>query len=360
MSQTILITAGGTGGHIFPALAVARVLRAKGFEVVWMGSAGGMEESLVPKEFRLETIPIKGLRGKGMSSWLLAPWRLLNSTWQAWKVIQKVKPSCVLGFGGFVTGPTGVAAWISRIPLVLHEQNSIAGTTNRLLSRIANQVLQAFPHVFPPSVKAITVGNPVRSEIADLPLPVERFSERSGPLRLLVLGGSLGAEFLNQMVFELMQEWEGEKPEVWNQTGRSNAEALKAQYENCGIEVKITPFIENMAEAYAWADLVLARAGALTIAELTAAGVGSILVPFPYAIDNHQYYNAQYLERVSAVILMPQSSFELAKFKEHLQRFSKDRTLLMQMGDSARGLALPSATQEVVRYTVNQIQYPIK
>ncbi|HYF97997.1 MAG TPA: undecaprenyldiphospho-muramoylpentapeptide beta-N-acetylglucosaminyltransferase, partial [Coxiellaceae bacterium] len=282
MNCKIVITAGGTGGHIFPALAVARELKARGAEIYWIGSKGGLEEQLVT-EFPFFAVDIKGVRGKGAKALVQAPWRLTQAIHQARKILKEIKPHLVLGLGGFVSGPTGFAAWLSKIPLVIHEQNSIAGLTNRLLSRFAVLSFQAFPGALSDSV-AVTVGNPVRADIVAVLPPEERFAHRIGPLRILVLGGSQGAQFLNQQVLLAMKAMAPElRPELWNQTGKNEDQALAAEYAALKIAVKVSPFIENMAEAYAWADLVVARAGALTIAELSAAGVASILIPYPHA-----------------------------------------------------------------------------
>ncbi len=349
----VIITAGGTGGHIFPALAVARELKAKGLEVHWIGSRGGLEERLVT-EFPFSSISIKGLRGKSFSAWFWAPWRLIQSTWQAWKAIRRIQPQLVIGLGGFVTGPTGLAAWLARVPLLIHEQNAIAGYTNRLLSKIASLTLQAFPHTFSEKTQVITVGNPVRPEIIALPTPEARLAGRTGPLRILVLGGSLGAHFLNQMLLEAMPLLMP-TPFLWQQSGREAEQSLIEHYAALKIEVKVSAFIEDMAQAYAWADLVIARAGALTVAELAAAGVASILIPYPHAVDNHQFYNGHYLASVGAAVVIPQNAFRLNEFLELLEGYQKERESLLKMAKAARQQAWPHSSAEVVQHCLGII-----
>ncbi len=352
MARKIIVTAGGTGGHIFPALAVARELKAQGVEVYWVGSKDSMEERLVT-EFPFFAIDIKGVRGKGLKTLLLAPWRLMQAILQAFKVLNTVQPDLILGLGGFASGPTGFAAWVKKIPLVIHEQNSIAGVTNRILTRLATLSLQAFPDAL--SKNALTVGNPVRPEIAALPAPQERFAGRQGPLKLLVLGGSLGAKFLNETVLELMTLLPSDMcPKLWNQSGRGEDEALQAKYDSLNIAAKVSPFIENMAEAYAWADLVIARAGALTIAELAAAGVPSILIPFPYAVDDHQFHNGQYLVKAGAAVVIPQADLQMPELLEWFLKL-QDRKQLLTMAEAARLCAWPNATQNVAQECLKQI-----
>jgi UDP-N-acetylglucosamine--N-acetylmuramyl-(pentapeptide) pyrophosphoryl-undecaprenol N-acetylglucosamine transferase len=354
LTHKIVITAGGTGGHIFPALAVARVLKADGVDNHWLGSKDGLEERLVT-EFPFSSINIKGLRGKGIVTLIKAPGRLIVATFQAWKILGVIKPDLVLGLGGFVSGPTGLAAWLRRIPLVIHEQNSIAGLTNRCLSHLAKSTLQAFSGALPESV-AITVGNPVRAEIAAVVPPSERFSGRTGPLKLLVLGGSQGAKFLNETVLAVMKALPIEaRPELWNQTGRGEDEALAAEYASLNIAAKVSPFIENMAEAYAWADVVLARSGALTVAELAAVGVGSILIPYPHAVDNHQFYNGKYLANTGAAVLIAQNEVQIAELVVLLEKL-RDREELLNMAEAARQCAWPDATQAVARECLKVIE----
>jgi len=285
MSKTILVMAGGTGGHIFPALAVAHQLRDAGWRVVWLGNPEGMEAKLVPQHgFEMVNLQFAALRGKGLVRKLLLPLNLLRGFWQALKAIRQVKPNVVLGMGGYITFPGGLMAALTGVPLVLHEQNSVAGLANKVLAGVADRILTGFPEVFG---KGTWVGNPVRPEIAKIASPAERLAERSGPLHVLVIGGSLGAQALNEMVPQGMALLgEADQPQIVHQAGEKHLDALKANYAAVGVQAHCVSFIEDMAGAYEWADLVICRAGALTIAELAAAGVASILVPFPHAVDD--------------------------------------------------------------------------
>ena len=275
-NKTVLIMAGGTGGHVFPALATAERLRAHGFESEWLGTDRGIEARVVPEAgITLHTIDVFGVRGKGIKSVLLAPFQVARAIWQARAVIRQVEPCAVLGMGGFASGPGGIAAWLMRCPLVIHEQNAKPGTTNRLLARFAKRVMAGYP-VTISGRDAEFVGNPVRREIAELPAPEQRWSERSGSLRLLVLGGSLGAKAINEAMPQMLAAIPAEaRPEVWHQAGAAHSESVNADYLERGLTARVEPFIEQMEQAYAWADLVICRAGALTVAELTAAGVGA-------------------------------------------------------------------------------------
>ncbi|MGH8561955.1 MAG: undecaprenyldiphospho-muramoylpentapeptide beta-N-acetylglucosaminyltransferase, partial [Nevskiales bacterium] len=288
--------AGGTGGHVFPALAVAERLRELGHRVVWMGTQAGLEARVVPAHgLPIEWITIAGVRGKGLLTLLLAPLELLRALLQAIGILRRYRPQVVIGLGGFVAGPGGFAAWLLGRPLIIHEQNAIAGLTNRLLARLARRVLEAFPDTFPVSGKRLTVGNPVRPEIAALPPPEQRLAGRSGAVRMLVLGGSLGALALNRGVPQALALLPPElRPDVRHQAGRTLDEANKA-YAAAGLDIQPEAFIEDMAAAYAWADLLVCRAGALTVAELAAAGLPALLIPFPHAVDDHQSANAHYL-----------------------------------------------------------------
>lgn len=360
MKQTapVLIMAGGTGGHVFPALAVAESLRGRGIPVIWLGTRTGLEATLVPKAgIPLEWIEVAGLRGKGWRRRLLTPFMLIRALWQARAVLRRVQPRVILGMGGFVSGPGGVMARLLGIPLVIHEQNAIAGLTNRWLARVANQTLQAFPNTFPAPRRAITVGNPVRQVIAALPLPAERFAGRQGRARLLVLGGSLGALALNQLVPQALALLDAaERPEVWHQAGGQLQEAAAEAYQQAGITVQLTPFIDNMAEAYGWADVVLCRAGALTIAELAAAGVGAVLVPFPFAVDDHQTANARFLAQGGAARLVQQSDLSAERLAALLRDLLPDRARLLQMAEAARRLAKVDAAEQVARVCLEQAQ----
>jgi UDP-N-acetylglucosamine--N-acetylmuramyl-(pentapeptide) pyrophosphoryl-undecaprenol N-acetylglucosamine transferase len=348
---TVLIMAGGTGGHVFPALATADYLRDSGAEVHWLGTQKGIESQIVPgANIPIHYIDVSGVRGKGLISVLKAPLQLLRALSQALKIMRELQPACVLGMGGFASGPGGLAAWLTGRPLVIHEQNAVAGTTNRLLSCIAKKILQAYPAAFT-TKKAEQVGNPVRKNITQLPVPEQRWKNRSGNLNLLVLGGSLGAKAINDVMPTVLATMpEAERPNVWHQSGKLHIDSLKAAYLNAGVEVKAQAFIDDMAEAYAWADLVVCRAGALTITELTAVGVGSILVPYPHAIDDHQTKNALWLADNKAAILLPQNTLDEQSLKTLLAKFFNNRERLLTMANAARKLAKPDAAKNVARH----------
>jgi UDP-N-acetylglucosamine--N-acetylmuramyl-(pentapeptide) pyrophosphoryl-undecaprenol N-acetylglucosamine transferase len=335
--------AGGTGGHIFPALAVAHKLRDAGWRVVWLGNPDGMEARLVPQHgFEMVHLKFAALRGKGLMRKLLLPFNLLKGFWQAQKAIRQVQPNVVLGMGGYITFPGGMMASLLGKPLVVHEQNSVAGLANRVLSGVADKIVTGFPEVLK---KGIWAGNPVRPEIAQIATPAERFAERSGALRLLVIGGSLGAQVLNEMVPQGMALLgENEQPQIVHQAGEKHIQALKDAYAAVGVQAHCVPFIEDMAGAYEWADLVICRSGALTVAELAAAGVASILVPFPHAVDDHQTGNARFLVNVGGAFLLPQT--ELTPEAIALIR-NYSRNQLLEMAEKARSLAKPDATEEV-------------
>ena len=343
MSRTILVMAGGTGGHIFPALAVAHKLRDDGWRVVWLGNPDGMEARLVPKHgFEMVNLKFTALRGKGLLRKLLLPLNLLKGFWQAQKAIRQVQPNVVLGMGGYITFPGGMMASLLGIPLVVHEQNSVAGLANRVLAWVADRIATGFPKVFQ---KGLWAGNPVRQDIAKIATPAERFADRTGALRLLVIGGSLGAQALNEIVPQGMALLgENEQPQIVHQAGEKHIESLKASYAAVGVLAHCVPFIEDMAGAYEWADLVLCRSGALTVAELAAAGVASILVPFPHAVDDHQTVNAKFLVNVGGAFLLPQT--ELTPESIALIR-NYSRGQLLEMAEKARSLAKPDATEEV-------------
>lgn len=348
---TVLIMAGGTGGHVFPALAVARLLRERRCDVVWVGTQRGLEARVVPANgFPIEWLSVSGLRGKGVLAWLLAPWLLTIAALQALGILRRRKPAVVLGVGGFVTGPGGLAAWLTRRPLLIHEQNAIAGLTNRWLARLAREVLEAFPGSFPASVRARCIGNPVRREIAALPAPEARFAHRSGPIRVLVVGGSLGAARLNiQVPRALALMPHTSRPDVRHQAGERGVGEAKDAYANAGIAARIEPFIEDMAEAYAWADLAVCRAGAITVSELAAAGLGAILVPYPAAVDDHQTYNARFLTDAGAAVLIADRDLEPHRLCDELTRLTATRAQLLDMARRARGRALPDAADELAR-----------
>ena len=348
MTRTVLIMAGGTGGHVFPALAVAQSLQQRGVNVEWLGTSRGIEAEKVPAAgLLLHTINISGVRGKGLVSLLKAPFQILQATWQALSIVRQLKPVCVLGFGGFVSGPGGMAAWLMACPLLIQEQNAIAGTSNRLLARFARKVLTGYP-ISLGGDKNTYLGNPVRAEITRVPDPDHRWSGRSGSLRLLVLGGSLGAKPINEVLpAALSRQNKAKLPEVWHQAGHNHVDAVKAAYSTMGIEARVEAFIDDMAQAYGWADLVICRAGALTIAELTAVGVASILVPLPYAIDDHQTANARWLEQSEAAVLLPQSQMDWKKVAALISEFSGDSSRLKRMANAARSLARPDAADAV-------------
>lgn len=345
----VLIMAGGTGGHIFPALAVAAELKAQGAEVLWLGTRKGMEADLVARAgIPISFIAVSGLRGKGVWSWVFAPYKLMFAFLQSLKLLMQLRPHVVLGMGGFVTGPGGFSAWLLDKPLVIHEQNAVAGLTNRLLAPLANQVLEAFPGSLPAKYTPLHTGNPVRAEIAALPAPAQRLRERSGPLRLLVLGGSLGAQALNEVLPKCLQLLVLEqRPEVWHQTGARHLEATQQRYRNAQVTARLVTFIDDMAAAYAWADVVLCRAGALTVAELTGAGVAALLVPYPHAVDDHQTHNARYLAQAGAALIIPQDTLTPARLCALLKDLTRAR--LLAMAEAARALALPDAAANVAR-----------
>jgi len=343
MSKTIMIMAGGTGGHIFPALAVAHKLRDAGWRVVWLGNPQGMEARLVPQHgFEMVWVKFAALRGKGLLRKLLLPFNLLRGFWQAMRAIRQVRPNVVLGMGGYITFPGGMMAALTGVPLVLHEQNSVAGLANKVLAGVADRIVTGFPDVLQSGVWA---GNPVRPEIAAIAPPSERFAGRNDALRLLVIGGSLGAQVLNEMVPKGMALLgANEQPQIVHQAGEKHIEALKANYAAVGVTAHCVPFIEDMAGAYEWADLVICRSGALTVAELAAAGVASILVPYPHAVDDHQTGNARFLVNVGGAFLLPQA--ELTPESIALIR-NYNRSQLLEMADQARSMAKPDATAEV-------------
>jgi UDP-N-acetylglucosamine--N-acetylmuramyl-(pentapeptide) pyrophosphoryl-undecaprenol N-acetylglucosamine transferase len=348
--STILIMAGGTGGHVFPALALARLLRASSHEVVWLGTHKGIEARVIPPEnFAIEYLAMSGLRGKGALTIVLAPFKLLQSIWQALGVMRRRKPMLVVGFGGFVTGPGGVAAWLTRRPLLIHEQNAVAGYSNRVLAKFARRVLSGFPKAFPPGVHDEVVGNPVRAEIVGQDPPATRFARREGAIRVLVVGGSLGASRLNAVVpFAVAQLAKaGVTLHVRHQAGERGIDAARAAYAAAKVAGDVTPFIDDMARAYADADLVICRAGALTVSELAAVGVASVLVPFPAAVDDHQTFNAQFLVREGAAVLIADRDLTADRLAETLRELCSGRGKLLAMAERARLVARPRAADEL-------------
>ncbi len=350
MQKPILLMAGGTGGHVYPALAVAENLRRRGETVIWLGTRAGIEARVVPAaDFAIEWLSIQGLRGKGLATLLLAPFRLLRACWQALQVLRRTQPKAVLGRGGFVAGPGGLMAWILRIPLFLHEQNSIVGLTNRILGRLATRSYFAFPDAANVLSNGECIGNPVRDSLTDVEGPEVRLQPRQAqPLQLLIIGGSLGAAALNRLLPEALACLDrDQRPRVKHQCGDKHLPDCEQNYRQAGVDAEIVPFIEDMREAYAWADLVVCRAGALTIAELTAVGLGALLVPFPYAVDNHQYFNARYLEQHQAAQILTEDQISAESLALKLQFFQQNREALLQMAVNARTLARLDATDRL-------------
>lgn len=347
MRANILIMAAGTGGHVFPALACAEEFKARGYQVHWLGAGRGIENELVPAAgFPLHTLKVTGLRGKGLSSLLTAPFKLLAALWQAKRLMRELQPVCVLGFGGYVTGPGGLAAKLSSVPLVIHEQNAVAGTANRALATFATRICEAFPNTFKTAKHCITTGNPVRQELF---LATERQDLALRPVHLLVLGGSLGAEPLNKLVPAALAKIPQElRPQVTHQAGRENDQVTRERYQTVAVEAQVQPFISDMAQAYAWADLVICRAGALTVSELAAAGLASFLVPLPHAIDDHQTRNAEFLAEQGAAVLLPQHATDADRLAAQLTEVLMNKQRIKTMGERARLLAQPDATQRVV------------
>jgi UDP-N-acetylglucosamine--N-acetylmuramyl-(pentapeptide) pyrophosphoryl-undecaprenol N-acetylglucosamine transferase len=339
-----MIMAGGTGGHVFPALAVADYLSARDWRVVWLGAPTGMEATLVPQHgYELAPVRFAGLRGKGLLAKLLLPLNLLVAFWQSLRAIRAHRPDVVLGMGGYIAFPGGMMAALLGRPLAIHEQNSIAGLANRVLAGVADRILVAFPGALK---KSTPTGNPVREAIARLAPPAQRFAGRSGPLRVLVVGGSLGAAALNERVPQAIALLPaGERPRVVHQSGARHLDALRADYAAAGVAADLFPFIEDMAQAYAEADVAICRAGAITVAELAAVGVPAILVPFPYAVDDHQTTNARYLADAGAAILIQQRDLTAERLAECLRGLARER--LFEMAEKARALGKPDATRAV-------------
>jgi UDP-N-acetylglucosamine--N-acetylmuramyl-(pentapeptide) pyrophosphoryl-undecaprenol N-acetylglucosamine transferase len=348
MSKTLLIMAGGTGGHIFPGLAVADVARNAGWRVVWLGCPDSMEARLVPtRGYEMALMRFPPLRGKGLWRKLVLPFNLLRGFYQAWKLLDRLDPDVVLGMGGYVTFPGGMMAVLRGIPLVLHEQNSIPGLANRMLAGISDRILTGFPNVLARRKKSNWSGNPVRPEIAAIPPPDQRLAGRTGRLRILVLGGSLGAQALNDaMPKALALIPAADRPLVKHQAGEKHLATLQAAYAAAGVEADLLAFIDDMASAYAWSDLVICRAGALTVAELAAAGSASLLVPYPHAVDDHQTTNARFLTSAGAAMLLPQDQLT----PERLAALNTiPRSQLLQMAAQARARAKPDAAADVAR-----------
>lgn len=343
-ARKLLVMAGGTGGHIYPGVAVAEALRARGWQVAWMGNEDRMEGRIVPQYgYELAWIRFGALRGKGIAAKLLLPLNLIRGFWQAMQAIRRVKPDVVIGMGGYVSFPGGMMASLLGRPFVVHEQNSIAGLSNRVLAGVADKVVSGFPGV----IKGCEwLGNPVRADIAAIAEPAQRFAGRTGPLKVLVVGGSLGAQALNSALPKALARIpQAQRPQVTHQSGAKQIDALRAAYAEAGVEGELLPFIDNMAERYADADLVICRSGALTVAELAAAGVASLLVPFPHAVDDHQTGNAKFLSEQGAAELIQQRDLDDAKLAQWLM--SLDRERLLAMAVAARALARPKAADDV-------------
>ena len=340
--------AGGTGGHVIPGLTVANALLAQGAKVSWLGTEQGLEAKLVPAaKIPIHYIVRTPVRGKSIKTLFVTPWRLLCAFIQVFLVMLKINPDVVVGMGGFVSFPGGIVAWLLRKPLIIHEQNAIAGLTNRFLAKIAKKRFQAFPNVF---LDGITIGNPLRPEIINTSLPSERFANRVGPLRLLIVGGSQGAIALNQVVVEAMRQlMPNQHPDMWHIAGAGKTKEIKKIYEELNMTVKLDEFVNDVAEAYQWADIVLGRAGALTVSELAAVGVGSILIPFPHAVDNHQTFNAKLLADVNAAMVVPQHEFTSQKLIQFITKLQQNRSELLRMAKQARSVAKLNATEQLVK-----------
>lgn len=347
MRASVLIMAGGTGGHVFPALACAEEFRARGYDVHWLGTPRGIENELVPQAgIQLHLIQVSGLRGKGLLNLLKAPLQLVRALFQARRVVRQLQPVCVLGMGGFVTGPGGLAARLAGVPLIIHEQNAVAGTANRALAPLAQRVCEAFPDTFRASARRRTTGNPVRSELF---LETPRTPLLGRKPRLLVLGGSLGAEPLNKLLPQALALLPEElRPQVFHQAGRNHDQLTGERYRDAGVQADVAPFLKKMAQAYGWADLVVCRAGALTVSELAAAGLPSLLIPLPHAIDDHQTRNAQYLAQEGAAFLLPQATTGAGDLAARLTEVLMHPEHLRNMATIARRLAKPDATRSVV------------
>jgi len=347
----VMLMAGGTGGHVFPALSVAEKLRAKNIAISWLGTQRGIESDVIPKhQIELHYLNVEGLRGRGLLALIRAPFKLLSSIIQAYSVLGKFNPSVVLGMGGFVSGPGAIAARLKGIPLVIHEQNSVAGTTNKISARFATAVMQGFPNTF---TQGEYCGNPVRTEIASLTPPSERLANREGPMRLLVLGGSRGALAINKLIPEALAKIDPQqRPEILHQVGGQHQQVTQKIYHEQGHDIQhknieIVPFIDKMEEAYAWADFVICRAGALTVAELTAVGLGALLVPFPYAIDDHQTTNGQWLVEAGAAVMIQEKQLTPQILADQIMRLVNNSDQRLTMASCARTLAKVGAADRV-------------
>ena len=357
--RPIMIMAGGTGGHVFPALAVANYLRDLGENIIWLGTRAGIEARVVPAAgIEIEWLSIHGVRGKSLLTKALAPFKILQASWQALGIIRKHQPRAVLGMGGFVSGPGGLMAWLSRIPLFVHEQNAVPGLTNKWLSHVARINFFAFPSAASGIKRSRVVGNPVRQDILSMEAPKQRYQPRqNSPINLLVIGGSLGAKSLNDALPAAIARLpENVRPHIRHQTGKGKLEACEQLYRENGVQVEISEFIDDMKSAYEWADLVICRAGALTVAELAAAGVASILVPYPYHVDDQQYHNALFLVDADAAIVCRDEDFDSAFIVGKLQHFSQHKAELLQMAERARAIAYTQASERVAQAILKEAQ----
>lgn len=348
--KRVLIMAGGTGGHIFPGLAVAKNLLQHGVDVQWLGTQQGLEARIVPEaNIPLHFITIGGVRGKNLKTLLLAPFKVISAVWQSVGIIRKMNPDVIIGMGGFASGPGGIAAWLCRKPLIIHEQNAKAGLTNKVLALFAQRVLEGFPKTFPKHHKVVYVGNPVRTEIASIPNPDSRFERPFSPFRLLVIGGSLGAQALNEIVPKAMALLPSDsRPLIRHQAGDKHIEMAKKHYESSQIVVDLQPFIKDIENAYAWADVVLCRAGASTVAELCAAGLGAIFIPFPHAVDDHQTANAAFMVKNNAAICIQQAELTEMKLAGIIKELMSSPEKRLAMAKNAFALRKPDSVIRIV------------
>jgi len=347
-SKVVLIMAAGTGGHVFPALTCAKALQKDGYKIYWLGTGKGLDmKACAQAKIKLHVIDVSGVRGKGLGALFVAPFKIVKAIYQSLKVMRKIKPNCVLGFGGYVTGPGGIAAWLYRVPLVIHEQNAVLGTTNRLLSRFASYKCEAFAGTFGKSSNVINTGNPVRlglfKELAKQPLVDRR-------VNLLVLGGSLGAEPINKVVPQALAKLDiAIRPQLVHQAGAGNTQKTIERYQEAAVAANVVDFISDMESAYHWADLVICRAGALTVSELAATGTASLLIPLPHAIDDHQTHNAYYLVEAKAALLFKQNVDLVTELSACLQKLFADPKLIIEMGSAAKKMAKKDATSLVIK-----------
>lgn len=355
--KNLLVMAGGTGGHVFPGLAVADKLKQQGWQVRWLGTADRMEAQLVPEHgYEIDFIDIAGVRGNGLKRLLLAPFKIIKSILQARAVLKKNNIKLVLGMGGFASGPGGIAAWSMGIPVILHEQNAAAGLTNRILSRFSKKVLMGFPNAFQ-SHKAELVGNPVRENL--IKLPEKTISESSAPLKALVVGGSLGAKVLNDLLPNVLANFSDSQISIIHQTGKQHYQSVVNAYQENKVSADVRAFISDMDEVYKWADVIICRAGALTVSEIAVVGLPAIFIPLPHAVDDHQTKNTQQLVDLQAALLIPQKELNKQLLSDYLQKFSQNRELLKNMSENCKKAAIVDATQRVA-HICQELVSPIK